>query len=181
MAGVAPARAGARLTTMPYEWNAPPDTAAVQIHLWPYRSLPKAGFVWFMGATAALLTLPLISLLGTPGLWALLPFLLAAVGAIWIALQHSYRTVSEDLTLAPERIILHRHAPRRPDQTWEANPHWVRPALHPTGGPVPHYLTLSGGGREVELGAFLTPAERQELHGMLLKYLSDLRKLPTSP
>jgi uncharacterized membrane protein len=162
---------------MPYKWTSDPHPPAASLRLWPYRSLPKTGFVWFIGATALLLTLPLISQLGTPGLWVLLPFLLAAIAGIWIALQHSYRTgaVTEELTLTRDLITLHRHTPRRPDQSWQANPHWVRPALHPTGGPVPQYLTLSGNGREVELGAFLTPEERQELHQLLLKHLGELR------
>lgn len=168
---------------MPYQWTPAPDTTTASLRLWPYRSLPKTGFVWFIGATSALLTLPLISQLGTAGLWVLLPFLLAAISGIWVALQHSYRTgaVTEELTLTRDLITLHRHTPRRPAQSWQANPHWVRPALHPTGGPVPHYLTLSGNGREVELGAFLTPAERQELHDLLLKSLTDLRHAPPSP
>ncbi len=165
---------------MPYQWTAIPDAPAASLRLWPYRSLPKTGFVWFIGATALLLALPLASQLGTPGLWVLLPFLLATICGIWIALQHSYRTgaVTEELTLTRDLITLHRHTPRRPDQSWQANPHWVRPALHPTGGPVPQYLTLSGNGREVELGAFLTPEERQELHRLLVKQLGDLRLAP---
>jgi uncharacterized membrane protein len=162
---------------MPYKWTPDPNAHSGSLRLWPYRSLPKTGFVWFIGATAILLTLPLISQLGTPGLWVLLPFLLAAITGIWVALQHSYRTgaISEELTLTRDLITLHRHTPRRPDQSWQANPHWVRAALHPTGGPVPQYLTLSGNGREVELGAFLTPAERQELHLLILKHLGHLR------
>jgi uncharacterized membrane protein len=39
----------------------------------------------------------------------------------------------------------------------------VRLTVHKTGGPVPQYLTLKGNGREVELGAFLTEAERLTL------------------
>jgi len=54
---------------------------------------------------------------------------------------------------------------------WEANPYWVRVALHAKGGPVPNYLTLSGGGREVELGAFLSPPERVELKSLLEREL----------
>ena len=117
------------------------------------------------------------SQLGTAALWVLLPFLAAAVAAVWVALRHSNRTVTEDLTLTRDQITLCRHTPGRQDQVWQANPHWVRIALHPTGGPVPDYLTLSGNGRVVELGAFLTPGERRDLHGLLLKQLSALRSM----
>ena len=54
---------------------------------------------------------------------------------------------------------------------WEANPYWVRAKLHTKGGPVPNYLTLTGGAREVELGRFLTPLERVELKGLIEKEL----------
>jgi uncharacterized membrane protein len=37
--------------------------------------------------------------------------------------------------------------------------------LHQTGGPVENYLTLRGGDREVEIGAFLDAKERLALYG----------------
>ena len=165
---------------MPYQWLPASDTAPTRLRLWPYRSLPRSGFVWFIGATAALLTLHLLTQLGTPALWVLLPFLLAAIAGIWAALQHSYKTgtLTEVLTLTPTTIALHRHNPRAPDQSWQANPHWVRPTLHPEGGPVPFYLTLTGNQREVELGAFLTEAERKLLYGELITRLNGLRGIP---
>ena len=161
---------------MPYHWL-PPTDGTQRLHLWPYRSLPRRGMVWFIGGTAALIAVPLVGLLGRPVLWGLLPFLLAAIAGIWWALERSFRDgeILEDLTLSPGRITLTRHGPRGARQEWEANPHWVKPQLHPTGGPVPHYLTLTGGPRVVELGAFLTEDERKILHDELRARLSGLR------
>ena len=45
---------------------------------------------------------------------------------------------------------------------WQANPFWVRLRLDPDARPE-NYLTLQGGGRRIELGAFLSPEERVEL------------------
>lgn len=149
---------------MPYEWLAP-DGDAQRLHLWPYRSLPRRGMVWFLGSTAALVGLPLLVLVGSPVMWGLLPFLLGAVAAIWWALERSFRDgeIVEDLMLTPEQITLTRHGPRGARADWQANPHWVKLTLHATAGPVPDYLTLTGNGREVELGAFLTEAERRDI------------------
>ncbi len=175
---------------MPYEWLTDHDGAAEQsaapfherplarLRLRPFRSLPKIGFVWFIGTTAALLAVPLVGLIGSPVVWGLLPFLLAALWAIWHALQRNYRDgeITENLALWPDRITLSRDGPRGQRKTWEANPHWVQVSLHETGGPVPNYLTLSGSGREVELGAFLSEDERIALKGELVMVLARSRQ-----
>ncbi len=149
---------------MPYEWIKS-DQAGRTLHLWPYRSLPRKGMVWFIGATAALIALPLLVLLGSPVLWGLLPFLTATIAAIYWALSRSYQDgeILEILVLSYGQTHLTRHGPRRKYAEWQANPHWVTVNLAAVGGPVPQYLTLKGNGREVELGAFLTPEERKTL------------------
>lgn len=151
---------------MPYEWL-PPRDGEQRLHLWPHRSLSQRGFVGFVGLTAALIAVPLLPNLGSPVLWALLPFLLATIWGIWFALRKNGRDrdIVEELTLTPDRINLVRHGPKGQRQDWEANPYWLRVTLHETGGPVPNYLTLKGGGREVELGAFLSEEERIALKG----------------
>lgn len=161
---------------MPYEWL-PPENDAERLHLWPWRSLPRRGFVWFIAATAGLITLPLLAVLGTRVLWGLLPFLVLAVGGIWWALQKSWRDgeILEDLQISPDRITLSRYGPGKKRQDWQANPHWVRVSRYETGGPVPQYLTLSGGPREVEIGSFLTPDERLRLEWELRRKLRALR------
>jgi uncharacterized membrane protein len=162
---------------MPYEWN-PPQGDAQRLHLWPYRSLPRRGMVWFIGITSGLIALPLLALLGKPHLWVMLPFLLLAVMVIWVAIQRSYKdgAVLETLILTETEIVLTRQGPRRAHHHWQANPHWVRVNLFASTGPVPNYLTLSGNQREVELGAFLTPEERANLDIDLRKRLAALRQ-----
>ncbi|MFT6104468.1 MAG: putative membrane protein [Paracoccaceae bacterium] len=165
---------------MPLEWEERPETVAplsltpsdmpvLRLSLWPHRSLPKKGFVIFIGITLGLICVPLLAFIGTVVLWALLPFLGVAVGGVWYALQRSYHDgeILEELTLWDDRLHLVRHNPRGPTQEWQANPHWVRIVLHEQGGPVENYVTLMGAGREVEIGAFLSPEERMELYRAL--------------
>ena len=163
---------------MPYRWTTPET-----LILWPHRALPATGFVTFIAVTAALISLPLLSQLGTSALWVLLPFLATAVAAIWFALRRNSRdrAILETLTLSPDQITLTRQGPHGQRHDWQANPYWAQVILHKTAGPVPNYLTLKGNGREVELGAFLTEAERVALHDLLLKRLSATTTAAPSP
>jgi len=131
--------------------------------------LPRRGFAAFVLSTFSLITIPLYPLLGTFVLWGLLPFLLLAVGGVWWALESSYRSarIKEVLTIACDAIHLRRTNPRGDVQEWECNRYWARVQMHPKGGPVSHYLTLKGAGREVEIGAFLSEDERKTLYNEL--------------
>lgn len=162
---------------MPYEWSPNTATEPRKLALWPYRSLPRKGFAGVIGFAALMLLLPLLAVLGSPVLWGLLPFFVLAVWGLWLALQRSYRDgeILEELTLTRERVELVRHSPRKVAQRWQANPYWVQVRLHPTGGPVPDYLTLRGTDREVEIGAFLSVEERQRLHRELQRAFAQTR------
>ena len=130
------------------------------------------GFAWFIGTTAALFSLPLLAVLGSPTVWVLLAFMLVAVCGVWRALManRADRQIHEELTLSPDRVHLEHRVPRRPAKTWDATPSWITVHLSQE-GPVEDYLTLRGGGREVELGVFLTPDERKDLYAELQKLI----------
>jgi uncharacterized membrane protein len=156
---------------MPYEWT-PPQPAQEshwQLSLWPYRSLLRKDFVLFIGATAALVALPLLTLLGKAVLWGLLPFFLLMIAGVWYALHVSYKRgeVLEELVVDDTEAHLTRHNPKGDIQEWRANRYWVTVHLHPKGGPVENYITLRGGDREVEIGAFLDVGERLALYDEL--------------
>jgi len=163
---------------MPYEWNTPSDTSVrQQMDLWPYGSLPNKGFAIFIMTTFTFLSLPLYAVLGTKVFWGLLPFILLAIWGIWFALRKNYkdRSILERLTIRDEHCNLSRQNPKGDTQSWDCNPFWVRVHLHETGGPVPNYVTLSGNGREVEIGAFLSEDERKALYQDLAQTFRDYR------
>lgn len=165
---------------MPYEWTPPPphNTADWQLSLWPYRSLLRKDFVLFMGGTATIIALPLIVVIGSAVLWGLLPFFALMFIGLWTALNISYKRgeVLEELTVDQANAQLIRHNPKGDPQEWQANRYWVTVHLHPKNGPVENYLTLRGGDREVEIGAFLDPSERLALYDELSAALrSDAR------
>ena len=168
---------------MPYEWTSNTDTSrAASLKLWPHRSLPRKGFAAFILATFGMITIPLYPLLGTVVLWGLLPFLLMAVGGIWWALERSYRDaeITEELQIGPDQVHLVRVNPCGRVQEWDCQSYWAKAHMHPTGGPVAHYITLKGKGREVEIGAFLSEDERKALYGELVDALR-VAALPDMP
>jgi uncharacterized membrane protein len=158
---------------MPYEWSENTRGQKTRLRLWPHRSLPRRGFAAFILGTFTLITFPLYPLLGTFVLWGLLPFLLVAVGGIWWALERSYRDaeIREDLMIGPDDIHLTRTDPGGKTRAWDCNSYWAKVDMYPTGGPVAHYITMSGKGREVEIGAFLSEDERKVLYGELVDAL----------
>ncbi|MDE3080073.1 MAG: DUF2244 domain-containing protein [Paracoccaceae bacterium] len=152
------------------------DLPVAELHLWPNRSLPRGGFVLIIAATAALFLVPLLALVGSPELWGVLPFAVLTGGGLWLAFRSNYRSgkLIERLRLWPNRIEINRHEPDGRQLDWTANPHWIRIALHAEGGPVEQYLTLKGSGREVELGAFLSPEERVALKDQIERAIARL-------
>ncbi|MEM0948122.1 MAG: DUF2244 domain-containing protein [Pseudomonadota bacterium] len=172
---------------MPVTWDTDFETAAVvpgaplpvpvaRVVAEPHQSMTPEGFVGFMVATLSLVALPLLTLLGSPVLWGLLPFFALAIWGLWTAIGRNQRdrAMTETLTLWHDKVELVRKNPQGPEQRWDANPYWVSVHLHPGEKPVENYLTLKGAGREVEFGAFLGPDERLTLHTRLTDLFGSL-------
>lgn len=145
------------------------------MQLKPHESLPARGMAAFVLGTFTMILLPAFALLGTATLWGLLPFLLLAIWGIYFALQrnHKQRQITEIFTLTQESAHLKRIDPNGNIQDWTCNRYWAQVHKHETDGPVPHYVTLKGMGREVEIGAFLSEEERIALFEDLQRALKQ--------
>lgn len=150
---------------MPYEWTTPPNGTAQQMRLWPHQSLPARGFAAFILTTFMLILIPTMMLLGSVLLWGILPFAMLAVAGVYIALQHNHKTrlIEEVLTLDDENAHLTHTTHKGDVKEWQCNRYWTKVTKYDSDGPVPHYVTLRGEGREVEIGAFLSEEERIDL------------------
>ena len=162
---------------MPYIINNETEAGKVTtIELWPYNSLKPKGFAFFLCITFALISLPLFNVLGTKVFWGLFPFLFLTLTGIWFALRKSLRDrqILEQLTLHKEELVLIRQDPNGEQKEWVCSPYWSKLRMYDREGPVANYITLSGNGREVELGSFLGEDERKELFHELNMLLEKL-------
>ena len=147
-------------------WRERQDRPIYRVELWPNQSLTPTGLRVVLGVSALMLALPLFTVAGTLAFWGLLPFLAAALWGLWYALRRNGRNlrISEVLEVWRDEVRVERRDPDGRIRRWMAEPLRVRIQLHKD-AQIEDYLTLTGGGREIELGAFLSPEERVELAG----------------
>lgn len=137
----------------------------LELTLWPNRSLTVKAFVILIVTTVVAMTIPIIPLFGTKTIFVILPFSLATVISLFVSLIFNYRSgkLYEKIIIWPHLIKIKRYETDGTHKEWKANPYWTKVKLYKESQKIQNYLTLSGGGREVELGAFLAPNERLEL------------------
>lgn len=152
------------------------EPPVLTVTLWPNRSLTSRGGAWIIGVATAGMALPLLALGGTAAGWGLMPFPIAALLGLYFAIRRNCLDgrMTEELRLWPDLITVVRRDPSGGVRSWQANPFWVRLRLIEDAH-VEKYLTLEGNGREIELGSFLSPWERETLYNELRTALARLR------
>lgn len=133
---------------------------------------------WFLGISIIFLGMPLTAVIGTAVFWGLAPFLALALLGVWYAIRLNGRnlSLSESLWIWRDEIRIERRDPNGTRRRWQADPITVRLRVHQK-AQIEDYLTLAGAGREVELGAFLSPEERVALASEIERALSRAVRL----
>mgnify|MGYP001823426394 CR=1 FL=1 len=139
------------------------DTPLYHVTLWPNRSLGRKGFRNTMILAIIGTTIPMVPLYraaATP--WILL-FGIVPVALLFFLFIRNYRDgrLTEEIRIYPNAIAVERREPSGEILRWHANPYWVRIKMQDE--PIENYLTLEGNQRTIELGAFLSPEERETL------------------
>jgi uncharacterized membrane protein len=149
----------------------------------PHRSLSQRGFLILMTAVgtvgfAAGLLFYLI------GAWPVVGFLGLDVALIYLAFRINYRRARayEIVRLSRDDLVIERVSHWGERHTWRAQPYWLQ-VLVDEPAEAQGRLVLRSHGRRVEIGGFLTPAERVDLARALRAALARARAacIPCAP
>lgn len=131
--------------------------------LYPNRSLPNGGFIAVMAVVIAVNLFSGIyyTMLGA---WPVMFFAGLDVLAVYVAFRISYRQGRhhERVLLTADELWISRVLPSGHETRWRLQPYWTRVFID---RPVEHHsqLVVSSHGKQLVLGAFLSPGERGEL------------------
>lgn len=134
-----------------------------QAELRPNRSLSPRGFGLLMIGLVAVSFAAGIAFVSM-GAWPVFGFFGLDVALLYWAFKASYRSgnLYETLKLTDETLEVRRVHPSGGSQVWQFAPHWLRVMMDK---PPEHHsqLILRSHGRDLAVGAFLTPEERAEV------------------
>ena len=85
---------------MPYQWL-PPTGPETHLHLSPHRSLPRTGFVWFIGITVGALGLPGGAIAAIVPLW-----LMTVYGIARTTYKSTARKREQTLLRLADRLVV---------------------------------------------------------------------------
>ena len=137
----------------------------LNITLWPNRSLSKKSFLGLMVVLFFGMMIPIIPFIGTKTILLILPFSFTTLLTLLISILLNYQAgkLYESIKIWPNLIEVKRYEKDGTSKEWRANPYWTRVNLYEENQKVQNYLTLSGSGKEIEVGSFLAPTERLEI------------------
>ena len=137
----------------------------LNLTLWPNRSLNKKHFYVLMVVTFGAMMITIIPFVGTQTFFVMLPFSAITLMLLFLSIVLNYQSgkLYENIKIWPDLIEVKRYEINGTSKEWTANPYWTKVNLYKKGQKIQNYLTLTGNGREVEVGAFLAPNERIEI------------------
>lgn len=156
----------------PETWSEQPVFEAL---LYPRRSLDRRGYGLLIGGTGLIIGLYGVTFL-LVGAWPIFGFLGAEWLLFWYLFSRHYRgdRRAERLRLFPDRLLVEARDPRGKLTTYMLQPYWLQVILD-RADTFHNPLYLRSHGRQLEIGAFLSPQERREFAAELIEVLRRQR------
>ncbi len=152
-----------------------PDSALFDAVLYPHRSLSPTGFLILMTAISSC-SIALGTVFWIAGAWPVVGFFGLDVVLIYVAFRLSYRDARryEIVRLTRSALTIERFVRGRQVMQKQLQPYWlnVRVEEERTG---PDRLMLRSHGQAFEIGAFLSPPEKQDFADNLTDALMKVR------
>ena len=155
-------------------WDNTGEPTFLKMRLVPNRSLDSYGTKVVFAVIACGFLLPIIPFIGSPIGTTLTIFSGLTFYLFLTLLQKNFQqgnTFEEVLILKSKIIVVHKEK-NKEQKTWECNPYWTRVNVDFNNPKLKNYLTLTGNGRHIELGTFLSPDERIELKNKIQNALA---------
>lgn len=151
----------------------PPFFSAV---LTPYRSLGPRGFLVLMLIVAGI-SFGAGALCLAAGAWPVFGFFGLDVALVWFAFRRNYRDARayEEVHVSSQEVILRKVSPAGEGQVYRFNPAWLRIEVERLEDEGVTRLRLRSHGREVPLGDFLNPGDREDFLRAFTVALSTAR------
>ena len=156
------------------DWTDSEEPSLLRARLVPNRSLDRHGTKIVAAIIACGFLFPIIPFIGSPIGTTLTIFSGLTFYLFLTLLQKNFQqgnTFEEVLILKSKIIVVHKEK-NKEKKTWECNPYWTRVHVDFNNPKLKNYLTLTGNGRHIELGAFLSPDERIELRDKIQNALA---------
>lgn len=143
--------------------------------LYPHRSLSPTGFLILMIAIAACST-AIGTVFWIAGAWPVVGFLGLDALLIYVAFRLSYRSARryETVRLTPDTLSIGRYIRGHEVSREDLQPNWLTVLFEEERSGATH-LFLRTHGRQLEIGTFLSPPEKEDLANSLRDALSGIR------
>ncbi|MEM1288009.1 MAG: DUF2244 domain-containing protein [Pseudomonadota bacterium] len=145
--------------------------------LTPYRSLPRNGFILLMLLILALCASSGIMFMAM-GAWPVMAFFALDAIIIWLAFHYNYHAARayEEVVVTHDCLTVRRVSPWGRESVDELHPGWTRlKTAYDFDEECVLAIKLESKGRQIAVGSFMNPDDKESFANALGAVLKDLR------